>query len=252
MEKLARQAGEICLRRSERMDVSQLHFKGERDLVTDADREVEDFLVAAIQKEFPDHDILGEETGTTGSGGRYRWVIDPIDGTTSYYHAQPYYSISIAWQEMGETRSGLVYGPALGQMFTAVRGRGAWLNGEQPLRVSSTTKLINSVWATGFACLRAGRQPNNLMYLAKVLPHIRDLRRCGSAALDLAYVAAGKYDGFWEMDLNLYDIAAGALMVEEAGGLLSDMRGRAKWPEDGIVASTPALYGELIALLQEK
>jgi len=251
IKKIAWEAGEICLQESASITSENLRFKSERDLVTSVDTKVEDYIVESIKKRFPDHGLIGEETGESKRGSEHCWIIDPIDGTVSYFHGQPYYSVSIAYQRGGETQAGVVYAPALGQMFTAVREKGAWLNNQTRLHVSKTNSLINALMATGFACLRAGRKPNNLYYLNKILPQIRDIRRCGSAAVDLAYVAAGKVDAFWEMDLNLYDIAAGVLLVEEAGGSVTDMQGKENYPHSGIVASNGYLSKDLLALLTE-
>jgi myo-inositol-1(or 4)-monophosphatase len=211
------------------------------------DRKVEDFIVRMIKENFPGHDIIGEETGKTDRGDESCWIIDPIDGTTSYFHGQPYYSVSIAYMRNGTVEAGVVYAPALGQLFSAEKGEGAWLNGSTKLEVTQTDSMINSVLATGFACLRAGRQPNNLSLLSVVLPKIRDIRRCGSAAIDLAYVAAGKLDGFWEMDLNIYDVAAGVLLVEEAGGEVFDMEGKGNYPSAGIAATNGKITQALLA-----
>lgn len=251
MKMMAFRAGEICLESSSQLSERDLDFKGKRDLVTSVDKKVEEYIIQEIVKKYPHHDILGEETGLRNQGSEHRWVIDPIDGTVSYYHGQPYFAISLAYQRDEKTVAGVVYAPALGQMFTAETGKGSWLNGSTPLKVSTTQEMINCVLATGFACLRAGRVPNNLYHLNHVLPHIRDIRRCGSAAIDLAYVAAGKVDGFWEYDLNLYDIAAGVLLVQEAGGLVTDMKGGGSYPEDGIVATNRYISNDLIELLSE-
>lgn len=249
IKKISQEAGEICLANAEKITVDDLDFKGTRDLVTVIDKEVEAYIVKRINTAYPEHDIVGEETGYTDKGDDNCWVIDPIDGTTSYFHRQPYYSVSIAYQFRGVTEAGVVNAPALGQIFSAQRGGGAYLNDIHKLSVSSTDTLINAVLATGFACLRAGRKINNLHYLAKILPEIRDIRRCGSAAVDLAYVAAGKVDGFWEMDLNIYDIAAGVLLVEEAGGKVCDMKGGNNYPVDGIVASNSSLHHNIVSIL---
>lgn len=227
-----------------------LDFKGARDLVTSVDKEVEQFIIDKIKDAYPDHSIIGEETGITNSGSSHCWIIDPIDGTTSYFHKQPYYSVSIAYQRNGITEAGVVYAPALGQLFSAERGKGAFLNGRERLTVSTTDEMINVLLATGFACLRAGRKTNNLVYLNQILPKIRDIRRCGSAAIDLAYVAAGKVDGFWEMDLNIYDIAAGVLLVEEAGGEVLDMKGGNEFPEMGTLATNGRITADLIDCIQ--
>lgn len=247
MKKMAWDAGEICLRESSRLSAKDLEFKGIRDLVTVVDRKVEEFIVKTIKNNFPRHDVIGEETGKTDRGDESCWIIDPIDGTTSYFHGQPYYSISIAYIQNGTTEAGVVYAPALGQLFSAEKGGGAWLNGSKKLEVSKTDTMINSVLATGFACIRAGRKQNNLSHLTVILPKIRDIRRCGSAAIDLAYVAAGKLDGFWEMDLNIYDVAAGVLLVEEAGGRVSDLKGMYNYPDAGIVATNGKITQELLS-----
>ncbi|MEE4243648.1 MAG: inositol monophosphatase family protein [Desulfopila sp.] len=249
IKKIAEEAGEICLRESAGLSGTDPDFKGARDLVTVVDRMVEDHIINEITTHFPEHNIIGEETGTTDHGADYCWIIDPIDGTTSYFHQQPFYSVSIAYQVKGATQAGVVYAPALRQMFSAERDGGAWLNGTTRLTVSPTEIMINAVLATGFACLRAGREPNNLYFLNRVLPQIRDIRRCGSAAIDLAYVAAGKVDGFWEMNLNIYDIAAGVLLVEEAGGVVSDMKGGDDFPQSGIVASNGRITEHLLECL---
>lgn len=246
MKKMAWDAGEISLKEFPRLSTGDLEFKGVRDLVTVVDKKIEDFIIKTIISNFPDHDIIGEETGKSNRGSDHCWVIDPIDGTTSYFHGQPYYSISIAYQENGLTEAGVVYAPALGQLFSAEKGEGAWLNGSERILASKTDNLIDSLLATGFACLRGGREHNNLHYLSIILPKIRDIRRCGSASIDLAYVAAGKLDGFWEMDLNFYDVAAGVLLVEEAGGDVFDMSGKDNYPADGIVATNGKISQDLL------
>lgn len=246
IKKLAQEAGNICLAEDRIFSSADVDFKSCRDIVTVVDKKVEAFIIDKIGEFYPGHSIIGEETGVTDTGSAHCWIIDPIDGTTSYFHRQPYYSVSIAYQFEGITHLGVVYAPALGQLFSAEKDGGAYLNDTEKLRVSSTDQLLQSVLATGFACIRADREINNLVYLAEILPKIRDMRRCGSAAIDLAYVAAGKVDGFWEMDLNIYDIAAGVLLVQEAGGKVSDMLGKANYPGDGIVASNPFLFENIL------
>ena len=242
------EAGEICRQRQQTLTAADSKFKGPKDLVTDVDREVEEYLVARIRKNYPDHTIIREEGDDHVSDSPYTWVIDPIDGTTSFAHGQPYYSISVALMYQGASIGGVIYGPALGQLFHAERGKGAFLNDAQ-ITVSSTSALISSVLATGFACMRDGWEDNNLIYFTRLLPRIRDIRRCGSAALDMAYVAAGKYDGFWELNLNLYDIAAGTILVEEAGGVVCDFKGGEHFPEKGIVAANPQILESIRTLL---
>jgi myo-inositol-1(or 4)-monophosphatase len=242
------QAGDICLEKQGRLTPDDLMFKARKDLVTATDRQVEAFLVKQIQSRFPDHGIWGEETGRTLTRSAYCWIIDPIDGTTSFFHGQPYYAVSIALKKSQEIISGAVYAPALGQLFQAGKKEGAWLN-DHPLHVSATTTLTDAVMATGFACLRAGLEPNNLVHFNRIVPRLRDIRRCGSAAVDLCYVAAGKLDGFWELNLNVYDVAAGVLMVTEAGGVVTDFTGGPDFPEKGIVAANHVMADILITQL---
>ncbi|MFA6101387.1 MAG: inositol monophosphatase family protein [Victivallaceae bacterium] len=247
IKEIARQAGATALEEMKRLDASRVHAKGtDKDMVTEVDRMIEDQLIAAIHSRFPEHDIYGEETGRSGSGSEFCWIIDPIDGTTSYIHQTPYFSISIGLQRNGENIAGAVYAPKLGELFWAEKGRGAFLNGER-IRVSPRNVLGQSLVATGFACIRAGLKENNLKYFTRIMPDIRDIRRCGSAAVDLAYVACGRYDGFWEMSLNIYDVAAGVLLVEEAGGTVSDMSGGKSFPEQGIVASNGLIHDKFLS-----
>ena len=247
IKEIARQAGCTALDEMKKLNPSRVHAKGtDKDMVTEVDRMIEDQLIAAIHKKFPEHDIYGEETGRSGSGSEFCWIIDPIDGTTSYIHQTPYFSISIGLQQNGENIAGAVYAPKLGELFWAEKGKGAFLNGER-IPVSPRDVLGQSLVATGFACIRAGLKENNLKYFSRIMPDIRDIRRCGSAAVDLAYVACGRYDGFWEMSLNIYDVAAGILLVEEAGGRVSDMAGGKNFPEQGIVASNGLIHDKILS-----
>lgn len=233
---VALEAGRICMLEYANMQDTDIEFKNDKDLVTVVDRKVEEFLVGKISERFPGHDILGEETGRKNLDSDHCWVIDPIDGTTSFVHGQPYYSTSIAVQCKNETICGVVHSPRLGELFWAEKGKGAFLNG-LPIAVSRRNTLVSSVLATGFACLRAGKEHNNLRYLNAILPRIRDLRRCGSAAIDLCYVAAGRYEGFWELDLQPYDYAAGELIAREAGAIVTDFGGGSDYSGNGIVAT---------------
>jgi myo-inositol-1(or 4)-monophosphatase len=247
----ARQAGRAALEEMKRLTPARIHAKGsDKDMVTEVDRMIEDQLIAAIHKKFPDHDIYGEETGRSGSNGEFCWIIDPIDGTTSYIHQTPYFSISIGLRQNGENIAGAVCAPKLGELFWAEKGRGAFLNGER-IKVSPQNILGQSLVATGFACVRDGLKENNIKYFSRIMPDIRDIRRCGSAAVDLAYVACGRYEGFWEMGLKIYDAAAGILLVEEAGGRVSDMSGGNNFPEQGIVASNGMIHGRLLSYFKE-
>lgn len=248
IKQLARAAGQICLQGRAQFTTSALTFKSPKDLVTLTDTRVEDFLVKEIRAAFPDHEILGEETGTTPGNPDCRWIIDPIDGTTSFVHHQPFYAVSIGVETKGELSAGVVYAPALGEMFWAEQGQGSFLN-EDPIRVSDTLELDHAVMATGFACLRSGLADNNLGHFNRIMPRLRDIRRYGSAALDLCYTAAGKLDGYWEMNLNLYDIAAGVLILKEAGGRVTDFNGRSQYPQHGIAAANPQLHKQLLDCL---
>ncbi|MCG6930063.1 MAG: inositol monophosphatase [Desulfofustis sp.] len=243
-----REAGEICRAEQVKLQDADVEYKHGREIVTRVDRQVEMFLREQINDRYPDHGIIGEEGGTTLGGASHCWIIDPIDGTTSYRFGQSYYSISVALRVDNELSAASVYAPALGQLFYAQRGDGAFLDG---VRISVSGRRLNeAILSTGFACLRSGWQDNNLKYFNRLVPRILDIRRCGSAALDMAYVACGKYDGFWELNLNLYDIAAGALLVAEAGGRVCDFSGGGSYPEQGIVAANPGLTAEILPYLR--
>lgn len=218
-------------------------YKGIRELVTEKDREVERFLVEELRSEF-DHAILAEEE--VDEEGDTRWIIDPLDGTTNFVHGLPFYAISIALERAGSCVLGVVYVPYLDETFLAERGKGAWFNGESiRLEVSDTSELIRAVLATGFAYDRE-RFPN-LDRWARLHEATRGLRRCGSAAIDLAYVAAGRFDGFWEVGLAPYDVAAGAVLVEEAGGRVTDLAGGDDWLEGRSILATNGHLHQAIA-----
>ncbi|MCP3876560.1 MAG: inositol monophosphatase [Desulfobacteraceae bacterium] len=249
LKNLIKQAGKICLEEQTLLKPSDVEFKDKKDLVTKTDKKVEDFIIKQISKKHPSHDIHGEETGITDLSSDYLWIIDPIDGTTSFFHQQPFYCVSIAVQHLSKTIYGAVFIPAMNELFYADLDNGAFLN-DQPISVSKTDKMINSVMATGFACLRSNLTHNNLKYFNKIVPKLRDIRRFGSAAIDLCYVACGRVDSFWEMNLNIYDIAAGAFIVEQAGGIVCDFNKGSNFPEKGIIATTPYLQKKLIENFQ--
>ena len=197
---------------------------------------------------FPHHAVWGEETGSH-AGGEYRWVIDPIDGTTSFVHDYPFYSVSIALEQHDEPILAAVYGPVLNELFFAEKGKGATLN-DKPIHVSNRTELSDCMLATGFACVRIDAAENNLPCFNKLMPLIRDIRRAGSAALDLSYVACGRFDGYWELCLKPFDIAAGRLIVTEAGGLVTDFSGTQSALPKQILAANPHIHPQLLHLLQ--
>jgi myo-inositol-1(or 4)-monophosphatase len=224
-------------------------FEGSIDIVTDADRASETLILEAIQREFPHHDILTEETPTSRSGSPWLWIVDPLDGTINFAHGFPAFSISIAVMEHGRLLAGMVYDPLRRDGFFAARGAGAFFN-DKRIHVSRTDRLDRSLLATGFPYDRAVSPENNLAEFCHVVTRVQGVRRAGSAALDLAYVAAGRLDGFWELKLKPWDMAAGMLLVEEAGGRVSDRTGQ---PTDvytnAIVATNGHIHDMLLGML---
>ncbi|MFA6929127.1 MAG: inositol monophosphatase family protein [Lentisphaeria bacterium] len=251
---LAHQGGELALHLRKKMgrDLSGVSKKSTlRDVVSEADREVEDFVIEKIRERFPEHGIYAEENGRITSASPYCWVIDPIDGTASYIHNQPGYSISLALQYQGQSRYGAVYCPVLQELYAAEQGGGAYCNQEK-IQVCDHGSLAESQVSTGFSCLRSGwKKRNNLPYFCEIAKEAREVRRFGSAALDLCFVAAGKLDAFWELNLQLYDVAAGTLIVSEAGGQVSDLQGRDRWPQQGLLASNKRLHPDMLNFFQD-
>jgi myo-inositol-1(or 4)-monophosphatase len=245
VKKIAVSAGKIAIAEFAKSSSLRLDFKSEKDLVTDADRRIEGFIVSEICRKFPEHDIFGEETGKTSKGSEFCWVIDPIDGTTSFVHGQPFFSVSIALQKNGVTVAGVVNAPKLGELFWAEKGAGAFCN-RTKIRVSSRDRIGSSVLSTGFACLRSDLKENNLPIFNKILPKLRGIRRYGSAAIDLSYVACGRLEGFWELNLKPYDIAAGVLILQEADGEVCDLRGKQNYPDDGILGTNGKITKEFL------
>jgi myo-inositol-1(or 4)-monophosphatase len=217
------EAGDITLNFRKKRDTLQVNNKAFRDYVTEADVATEKFIIEHILREFPDHSIYGEEAGKI-AGNEYRWIIDPIDGTTSFMRGLPFYSISIALECSGTTILGAVLQPACNDLYEAVENGPATLNGS-PIHVSQQDNLAECVLATGFACQPLEKGSPNLPFFNRVMPEIQDVRRLGSAAADCCYVASGCIEGHWELNLKLYDIAAGAFIVERAGGVVTDFSG---------------------------
>jgi myo-inositol-1(or 4)-monophosphatase len=199
-------------------------YKGEIDLVTEADRGCEALLIARIEKAFPGHGILAEETRGSAQTKEFTWIIDPLDGTTNYAHQYPVFCVSIALQRDGEVIVGAICNPMLEELFVVEKGKGAFLNGRR-LCVSATADLSRSLLATGFPYDIRVNPDNNINYFAALAVKAQAIRRAGAAALDLAYLAAGRFDGFWELQLRPWDTAAGCLMVTEAGGVVADLFG---------------------------
>lgn len=251
IETVARRAGEEALSYFHHVKSFDIDSKEtSKDLVSTADRAVEGVIIGMIRERFPDHGIFGEETGRSAGASDYCWVIDPIDGTQSFVKGHPYFSISIALQERGKTIAGCVFGPALDTLFIGEQGKGAFENGK-PMHVSSCSTLVEAACATGFACVRAGKAKNNTRNFARIVPQLRDIKRCGSAALDLSFTAAGTFDGYWEYCLQEYDVAAGAFLCQMAGGRVCDWRGGSDYPQRGIVAGPAAIVDLLLPQLEE-
>jgi myo-inositol-1(or 4)-monophosphatase len=228
---------------------NNVRFKDKINLVTDADLLSELAVVDVIQKSFPDHQIMGEEGLANGGDSDHKWIIDPLDGTTNYAHGYPVFSVSVALEIKGEVVVGAVYNPILKELFTAEKGKGAYLN-EKRLKVSSTDKLIDSLLSTGFPYVRMTGGPTNLEYFNKAIMNCQEIRRDGSAALDLCYVAAGRFDGFWELMLKPWDDAAGMLVLTEAGGKVTDMKGGPySIYSDEIMATNGLIHKELMDVL---
>lgn len=245
----ARKAGEIMVRNWNQLETLRVTDKGRNEFVSEVDLAAEAAIVGVIRDHYPEHAVLAEERGAEGEHD-YQWIIDPLDGTTNYLHGFPVFSVSIAIALRGELQHGVVYDPLRQEIFTASRGEGAQLDGRR-IRVSKQHTLGHSLIATGFP-YRA-----NVQYLDCYLAMLRDVmvessgvRRPGSAALDLCYVAAGRVDGFFELGLSKWDIAAGALMIREAGGRISDFQGADRYLESGhVVAGNPKIYAGLSRLL---
>jgi myo-inositol-1(or 4)-monophosphatase len=227
-----------------------IQHKGEIDLVTRIDRRSEAAILGVIGRAFPAHGVLAEEGGSSTGDGEHLWVVDPLDGTTNYSRGFPFFCVSVGLARAGRVVVGAVYQPLLDELFTAVRGRGAFLNGKR-LQVSGQARLDQAFLATGFPYdIRRSRR-NNLDNFARFATRCLAVRRAGAAALDLAYVAAGRFDGFWELKLRPWDIAAGSLLIEEAGGRITGMGGNAwRLQVRDVVASNGLIHGEVLAVLR--
>lgn len=248
VEEWARQVGEIQLRYFRSADLEIATKYNDFDVVTRADKESEALIISKINETFPDHDILAEESGEYSRRSSWRWVIDPLDGTTNFSQGLPLFCVSIALEHDGEPVVGVVYAPYLNEMFSAVKGAGATLNG-CPIHCSKKTSLNMAVVSTGLPVDKKENRDNNLPAISKVGVEVRGLRRLGSAAIDLCYTAAGFLDGYWELALHRWDISAGSLIASEAGATVGYFRPDRPY---SILAATPALYPELLALISER
>jgi myo-inositol-1(or 4)-monophosphatase len=262
VENLARGAGEILrqgysprpgFERRFRID-----YKGEIDLVTEFDHRSEDYLLSAIRQRFPGHRILSEESGVLTGGERLgeglgedcQWFIDPLDGTVNFAHGMPIFCVSIAYAQKGLVRLGVVYDPIRDECFSAERGAGAWLN-SSPLKTTAARELIESLLVTGFPYDIRHNPENNLDHYARFVMLSQGVRRLGSAALDLCYIAAGRFDGYWEIRLNPWDTAAGGLIAAEAGAQVTRIDGSPDYlsPPYSILAANPALHAQMLEVL---
>lgn len=245
---IAREAGALINQFLERRIGYQL--KGEFDLVTEADRASEALIVERLEKQFPTHSIVAEEGGGQTVASEYRWYVDPLDGTTNFAHGFPAFNVSMGLERAGELIAGVIFDPTRNELFSAEKGAGAFLNGK-PIQVSKVERVENSLLATGFPSRK--RHLNvNIHFYYQMAMRSHGVRRPGAAALDLAYVACGRLDGFWEFRLNPWDVAAGILLIREAGGTCTDMHGQ---PLDlrgpHLLADNTALHAEMLALFAE-
>jgi len=246
----ARQAGNFLKQNLGKVREIQQKDGQERNLVTEVDKRSEQLIIDIIKRHYPAHEILAEESGHAQTASEYRWIIDPLDGTTNFTHGLPVFCVSIAVERRGELLCGVIYDPNLDELFTAERGKGAFLNNRR-VHVSRTDALAKSLLVTGFPYNITENPDHAVEHFVSFLMGAQAIRRMGSAAIDLAYVAAGRYDGFWEVALNPWDMAAGALLVTEAGGKLSDFAGsQFSIYQKEIVASNNLVHEEMIGVLR--
>ena len=248
----ARRAGAIINRAARDVEVLPVTRKRHNDFVTEVDKAAEAAIIEILHRAYPDHAILAEESGAkAGAAGEseYTWIIDPLDGTTNFIHGFPQYAVSIGLRHKGVLQQGVVYDPTKNELFTATRGRGAFLD-ERRIRVSKRAQLNEALIGTGFPFRDLAGLDEYLGMFREITARTAGIRRAGAAALDIAYVAAGRLDGFWEMGLSPWDMAAGALLVQEAGGLIGDFHGDAGYLESGrVVCGNPKVFAQLVQIL---
>lgn len=246
--KAARRAASIVTRASNNLDVIKVERKQQNDFVSEVDRAAEQVIVETLLEAYPTHSILAEESGARGDS-EFQWIIDPLDGTTNFLHGFPQYAISIALRHNGVVTQGVIYDPVSNNLFTATRGVGAFLN-DRRIRVSKRLYLQDALIGTGFPYREFQNLDAYMGMLKDILPRCAGVRRPGAAALDLAYVACGRFDGFFELGLSPWDIAAGVLMVQEAGGLAADVAGNERYLESGnVVAGNPKVFAQILQVL---
>ncbi|HEX5629068.1 MAG TPA: inositol monophosphatase family protein [Usitatibacteraceae bacterium] len=252
--KAARKAGSIITRASSEIDRLTVRRKQHNDFVSEVDHAAEEAIIRTLREAYPSHAFLGEEGGASSpaAGSEYLWIIDPLDGTTNFLHGFPQYCVSIALKHKGVLQQAVVYDPNRNELFTATRGAGAFLN-DRRIRVSATDKFEDSLIGTGFPFREFAHFDDYLRMFAAVTRRVAGVRRPGAAALDLAWVAAGRMDGFWEMGLSPWDMAGGALLVREAGGMVSDFEAGEGFLESGrIVAANPKVFSTLLEAITRR
>jgi myo-inositol-1(or 4)-monophosphatase len=245
----AREAGKILKQHLGKVGDVRRKLGQEKNLVTEIDKKSEEAIIRIIKRHHPGHSVLAEETGRGGSGSEFTWIIDPLDGTTNYVHALPVFCVSIALEQGDRIIAGVIYDPNRDELFSAERGSGAFLNGKR-IHVSEADALSRSLLVTGFPYTIAENPSPAVAHFVRFLTKAQAVRRMGSAAIDLAYVAAGRFDGFWEASLNPWDMAAGALLVEEAGGIVTGFSGQPfSIYQPQILASNRLIHREMIETL---
>jgi myo-inositol-1(or 4)-monophosphatase len=244
-------AGKVILRHLERLDRITISEKQRNDFVSEADLQAEQEIIGILRKIYPNHSILAEETGLeVGADNEYEWIIDPLDGTTNFIHGFPHFAVSIAFRHKSRLEAGVIYDPIRQELFTTSRGEGAHLN-ERRIRVRNVGGLGSALLGTGFPVRYPHHLPAYLNMFGSLITQCLEMRRAGSAALDLAYVASGRLDGFWEIGLKQWDMAAGVLLIQEAGGLVGDFGGGGEFFKTGnIVAGSPKVFKALLQTIR--
>ncbi|MBO5688471.1 MAG: inositol monophosphatase [Lentisphaeria bacterium] len=251
LKKLAVQAGTVARAEQGTLSGGSIHHKSPLDLVTDADRKVEAFITGELAEHFPEYGIFGEEHGKKHADREYCFVIDPIDGTASFIHGLPNWCVSIGLMRNGRSVAGVVYQPVTGDLYYAAEGQGSFVNGIR-LQVSERTELSDCILSTGFFCLRAQwKEENNLRFFNRIAPVLGDIRKYGSAALDLCMTARGVIDGNWELRLEPYDVAAGVIIAREAGATVTDLMGGDSFPTKGILATNGRIHEDILAYFHD-
>lgn len=246
----ARSAGNVIMRYVDRVDTLSISVKERNDFVTEVDRLAEQEIISILHKSFPNHGILAEESGTQNTGDEFQWVIDPLDGTTNFLHGFPQFAVSIGLKHRGKLDQAVVYDPIRQELFTASKGGGAHLNTRR-MRVTTHKHLEGALLGTGFPFKQPQYLDAYLGMFKSLFPDTAGIRRAGAASLDLAYVAAGRLDGFWEFGLQEWDMAAGVLLIREAGGIVTDFRGQDRYLETGnLVAGNPKVHHAILRAIQ--